>query len=132
MISVGLTSKYWAISSLIDAEALYRELDEVANEPTRMGFADRGRYDLFLDIKHGTRDRFDDDKARRFVETLVRGLQQKRFRAGWYESDLDLNTIRTDLKALGDGDEYELLGISDDENLVEKLMNRLVQHYAVG
>lgn len=117
---------------LLDTEALYKELDEVANEPTRMGFSDRGRYDLFLDLKHGTGERFDEDKSRRFVETLVRGLQQIRFRAGWHESDLDVNTIRTDLKVLGDGVDYESLGISDDENLVEKLMNRLVQHYAVG
>ncbi len=42
-----------------------------------------------------------------------------------------MNAIRTDLKVLGDGADYESLGISDDENLVEKLMNRLVQHYAV-
>jgi type I restriction enzyme R subunit len=117
---------------LRQTEALYQQLDEVANEPIRMGFADRGGYDLFLDLKHGTGERFDEDKARRFVETLVRGLEQKRFRAGWHESELDVNAIRTDLKVLGDGTEYESLGISDDETLVEKLMNRLEQHYAVG
>jgi type I restriction enzyme, R subunit len=119
------------VDLLHETEALYQQLDQVANEPARMGFADRGRYDLFLDLKHNTRERFDEDKARRFVETLVRGLQQKRFRAGWHESDLELNAIRTDLKVLSDGDEYESLGIGDDENLVEKLMNRLEQHYAV-
>ena len=69
---------------------------------------------MFLDIKHGTGDRFDEDQARRFVETLVCGLQQKRFRAGWHESDLEVNAIRTDLKVLGDGIEYESLAISDD------------------
>ncbi len=113
-----------------DTEALYQQLDNVANEPVRMGFADRGRYDLFLDLKHGTAERFDEGAARRFVETLVGGLQQKRFRAGWQESDLEVNAIRTELKVLGDDPDFETMGISDDADMVEKLMNRLEQHYA--
>jgi hypothetical protein len=38
---------------LHDLEKLYGEVGEVGNLPTRMGFEDRGRFDLFLDIKHG-------------------------------------------------------------------------------
>jgi type I restriction enzyme R subunit len=117
---------------LRDTEALYQQLDDVANEPVRMGFADRGRYDLFLDLKHATAELFDENSARRFVETLVGGLQQKRFRAGWHESVLEVNAIRTELKVLGDDPDFESMAISDNKDLVEKLINRLEQHYACG
>src|SRR5262249_55965525 len=39
---------------LLDLEKLYKDVDQVGNLPHRMGFADRGRFDLFLDIKHAT------------------------------------------------------------------------------
>ena len=117
---------------LRDTEALYQQLDDVANEPVRMGFIDRGRYDLFLDLKHATAELFDENAARRFVETLVGGLQQKRFRSGWQESDLEVNAIRTELKVLGDDPDFEPMAIGDNQDLVEKLMNRLEQHYACG
>ena len=58
---------------LLDLEKLYGEVDEVGNLPKRMGFEDRGRYDLFLEIKHATGAAFDETKARQFVYVLVAG-----------------------------------------------------------
>ena len=48
---------------LADLQSLYNEVDEVGNLPTRMGFADRGRFDLFLEVKHATGDQFDEAQA---------------------------------------------------------------------
>ena len=111
-------------------EKLYGEVDEVGNLPQRMGFEDRGRFDLFLDIKHATGDVFDEAKARQFVDLLVGGLK-KGFFAGWQESELEQQRIETDIKTLADGDDYASLGISDNANLVETLVKRLIQHYAI-
>src|SRR5207247_4214257 len=44
---------------LLGLEQLYGEVDEVGNLPKRMGFEDRGRFDLFLEIKHATGEAFD-------------------------------------------------------------------------
>jgi type I restriction enzyme R subunit len=115
---------------LKELEELYGEVDEVGNLPQRMGFEDRGRFDLYLDIKHETGEVFDDQKARQFVEVLVAGLTKTLF-VGWHESDLEKRRIETDIKTLADGDEVESLGISDNVNLVELLVKRLVQHYGV-
>jgi hypothetical protein len=35
------------------------------------------------------------------------------------------------IKTLSDGDDYASLGISDNVNLVETLLKRLIQHYAI-
>jgi type I restriction enzyme R subunit len=116
---------------LRDLEGLFTEVDEVGNLPTRMGFADRGRFDLFLDIKHGTGNAFDEGRARQFVDVLVAGLSRTLY-AGWQESDLECRRVQTDIKTLADGDDYESLSISGNDNLVEVMVNRLAQHYAIG
>jgi len=115
---------------LLDLETLYGTVDEVGNLPKRMGFADRGRFDLFLDIKHATGAVFDEAKSRQFVEVLVAGLTRALY-AGWQESELERRRVETDIKTLADGDDYAALGIADNANLVEVLVKRLVQHYGI-
>jgi hypothetical protein len=116
---------------LLDLEKLYKNVDEVGNLPHRMGFADRGRYDLFLDIKHAVGAAFDDSKARQYVDVLVGGLFKGLY-AGWQESELKRNDIVIDIKTLGDDDDFAPLGISDNANLVEMLLKRLIQHYSIA
>jgi type I restriction enzyme R subunit len=115
---------------LRDLEQLYGDVDEVGNLPTRMGFKDRGRFDLFLDIKHSTGHAFDETKARQFGDVLVAGLTKGLY-AGWQESEQERRRVETDIKTLADGDDYASLGVSDNANLVDTLVKRLIQHYAI-
>jgi type I restriction enzyme, R subunit len=115
---------------LADLFKLYGEVDEIGNLPKRMGFEDRGRYDLFLDIKHKTGTAFDETKARQFADILEAGLCKALY-AGWQESELKRKETVTDIKALADGDKFASLGISDNADLVETLLKRLIQHYAI-
>jgi len=39
--------------------------------------------------------------------------------------------VETDIKTLADGDDYASLSISDNANLVDTLVKRLIQHYAI-
>lgn len=94
---------------LLDLENLYKDVDEVGNLPHRMGFEDRGRYDLFLDIKHAVGAVFDEAKALQFVDVLVGGLMKGLY-AGWQESELKRNDVVTDIKTLGDDDDFASLG----------------------
>lgn len=116
---------------LLELEKLYTDVDDVGNLPHRMGFADRGRYDLFLDIKHAVGADFDETKARQFADVLVGGMFKGLY-AGWQESELKRNDIVIDIKSLGDDDDFASLGISDNVNLVETLLKRLIQHYSVA
>jgi type I restriction enzyme R subunit len=116
---------------LLELEQLYREIDEVSNLPTRMGFSDRGQFDLYLEIKHSTGERFIDTVARHFVERLVLGLKNRHLRVGWQESEIFRSRVATDIRTLGDADEFAALGISEDRELVEALLKRCIQHYAI-
>lgn len=112
---------------LKELETLFREVDQAGTLPERMGFSDKGRFDLYTEIKHGAKS-FDDAHAREFVETLLTGLAPRLY-AGWQESDLERKRIATEIKTLADGNGFETMGISDNETLVDALVNRLIQHY---
>jgi type I restriction enzyme R subunit len=114
-------------SLLKELEELFSEVDEVGTLPERMGFSDKGRFDLYTEIKHAAKS-FDDAHAREFVDTLLAGLAPRLY-AGWQESDLERKRIATEIKALADGNGFEVMGISDNDALIEALVNRLVQHY---
>jgi len=115
---------------LLGLEGLYSDVEEVGLLPERSGFADRGRFDLFLDIKHATGDLFDESSAREFVEVLIGGLLPVLY-TGWQENEFELDRVATDIRVLADGDRYESMGISENTDLVETLVKRLVQHYRI-
>lgn len=116
---------------LLELEALFGEVEEVDLLPQRMGFSDRGRYDMFLEIKHAVGSAFNEDASRQFVEVLVSGLKSWLY-VGWHESELEQRRIETDIKTLADGDDYASIEISEKTNLVEALLKRLIQHYKMG
>jgi type I restriction enzyme R subunit len=115
---------------LMDLQTLYSEVESVELLPQRMGFPDRGTFDLFMEIKNSTVEGFDEARARQFVEVLINGLKGTLY-AGWQESDLERRRVQTNLKTLADGDDYSALRINENENLVEVLMKRLIQHYGI-
>ena len=115
---------------LIELEGLYGDVEQVGLLPHRMGFADRGRYDLFLEIKHALGPTFEEAAARQFVDILVAGLSKGLY-VGWQESALKCKDMATDIKTLADGDEFAMFGISEKADLVETLLNRLIQHYGI-
>ncbi len=115
---------------LIELGGLYRELDEVASLPERMGFAERGEFDVYMELKNGLGERFDDPLARDYAGQAARLIKRKAY-AGWQDSPQELKRIRTDLVVLALDNAFEPLGIAGDEELVESMMRRLAQHYGL-
>ena len=115
---------------LMALQSLYSEIELVGLLPQRMGFSDRGTFDLFMDIKNASSEAFDEASAHQFVDVLVNGLKGTLY-SGWQESELERRRVETSLKTLADGDDYATLRINENENLVEVLMKRIIQHYSV-
>jgi type I restriction enzyme R subunit len=120
-----------SIEKLIDdLSALYGELDEVASLPERMGFAERGEFDVYMELKHALGDRFDDAAGRGFAAGIVRLIKRKAY-AGWQDNPQELKRFRTDIGVLALDDDIAALGIADDNELMEAVLRRLVQHYGL-
>ncbi len=104
-------------------------MDEVGEQPKREGFKDRGRYDLFLDLKHALGGKFDDAKARAFVEMLIAGLEKSLFKTGWHEFEPMKKRVAETIRVVSDGPDFERMHIGDTPDLAEQLLKRLIQHY---
>jgi len=115
---------------LNDLSSLYQELEEAATLPERMGFAERGEFDLYMEVKNALPASFDDVTARGFSAKAAWFVKQKAY-AGWQDNPMELKRLRAELEILGHDDEYSLLCIPDNEELLDALLNRLAQHYGV-
>ena len=122
------------ICELLYAYCIGRKVDLFGNLPTDAAAIRPDVLSLHKgvgDIKHAVGAAFDEDRARQFVDVLVGGLLKGLY-AGWQESEVKRNDVVTDIKTLGDDDDFASLGISDNVNLVETLLKRLIQHYSIS
>lgn len=115
---------------LKELEGLYCELDDVASLPHRMGFEDRGSFDVFTEIKNKKGADLDTDLSRDFAKAVADRIKSKIY-IGWQESDREKKRMQTEVELIALSEEYESLDISDDDELMERIMNRIVQHYSL-
>lgn len=114
---------------LTDLEGLYSELDDVASLPERLGFDDRGSFDIFTEIKN-RKDNIDSELLKAFTKELVSIIKNKIYKR-WQENDKEIPRIQLDIEVLAAGNDYDELGISDDEEIIEAIINRIIQHYSI-
>jgi type I restriction enzyme R subunit len=115
---------------LKDLEELFGEVEQVATLPQKMGFDDRGSFDIYIEIKNGRDDKIDLEIAKDFAKKLSQSIKNKIY-IGWQESDAEVKRFEVDLKIFADFDEYESLNISDDKELVDRIVKRIIQHYSI-
>lgn len=115
---------------LKELEGLYCELDDVASLPHRMGFEDRGSFDVFTEIKNKKGADLDTDLSRDFAKAVADRIKSKIY-IGWQESEREKKRMQTEVELIALSEEYESLDISDDDEMMERIMNRIVQHYSL-
>ena len=113
---------------LMELEELYSELDQVASLPQREGFPDRASFDVFIEIKNRKLE-IDLTLVKDFAKTLCSQIKNDTY-SGWQNYEREIKRIKTDVKILLTSDEYRRLDLVEDEELLDKIVGRLVQHYA--
>lgn len=109
---------------------LYTELDDVASLPQRMGFADRGTFELFMAIKNARIDAFDEPLVRTFAEDVVKTVIRKKIYIGWQDNENEVRRIRLNMQVFAAADEYQSLHVDDDETLIDTLMSHVIRQYS--
>jgi type I restriction enzyme R subunit len=110
---------------------LYAELDDIATLPQRLGFEDRGTFDIFTEIKNARAGSLDELLAKQFVKDLFDNVIKKRIYMGWQENDLEPKRLKVDISIFAASDEYQGLQIDDDSELLDRIMKRVIQHYSL-
>lgn len=114
---------------LIDLEELYSELDDVASLPERTGFDDRGGFDIYTEIRNRLPNT-NSDLLKAFTKELVYIIKNKIYK-GWQDNDKEIKRIQLEIEVLAAGNDYDGLNISDDEETIEAIINRIIQHYSI-
>lgn len=116
---------------LLKLSELYSELDDVASLPSRMGFPDKGSFEIFTLIKNEEGNSFDEGLAKDFSMEAVEKIKSKIY-IGWHEVPREFDRIQTAIELLAVNPKYEELKISENPELVERIMRSVFQNYKLS
>lgn len=110
---------------------LYTELDEVASLPQRMGFPDRGTFEIFTLIKNSTSTNFNEELSRDFSLSALDNVIKKKIYIGWQDVPREYERLQTEIELLAANPKYEELRLDENEELIDRIMKSILAIYSL-
>lgn len=117
---------------LLELGDLYIELDDIATLPQRMGFEDKGTFEIFTHIKNAQVDSFHEELTREFAIDVVDSVIRKKVYIGWQDVSNEVNRLRVNIEIFAASDKYQQLAIDDDSQLMDVIMRSVVNNYGLN
>jgi type I restriction enzyme, R subunit len=111
---------------------LYSELDEVASLPQRMGFPDKGTFEIFTLIKNTSKADFNEELTRDFSLNAFDSVIKKKIYIGWQDVPREYERLQTDIELLAANPKFEELKIDEQEELIERIMKAILVNYSLN
>lgn len=111
---------------------LYSELDDVASLPTRMGFVDKGTFEIYTVIKNSSKVDFNEELVRDFALSILDNIIKKKIYIGWQDVPREYERLQSDIELLAVNPRFEELGIDEHEDLLERIMRAVLQNYSLS
>mgnify|MGYP007069974547 FL=1 len=108
---------------------LYTEVDEAIEIPRRMGFEDKGTFEIYQNIKN-TASHFEEELVRKFANELVRIIRKRLF-VGWQDTRT-YNYVEGDVELMLINGDYKSLELEKVEGLAKQLMQSIVENYSLN
>lgn len=115
---------------LMQLSTLYTEVDEAIEIPKKMGFADKGTFEIFQIIKNELSD-FDEQLVREFANEQAQRILSKIY-IGWQEVPQEYNRFKADMELLAANPKYESLNLDFDGPLGDTLMKSILQNFSLN
>jgi type I restriction enzyme R subunit len=109
---------------------LYTEVDEAIEIPKKMGFADKGTFEIYQIIKNEIPN-FDEQLVREFANEQAQRILSKIY-IGWQEVTQEYNRFRTDMELLSVNPKYESLNLDIDGPLGDALMDSVLKNFSLN
>jgi len=113
---------------LRDLGTLYFEIDNVSSLPQKEGFPDRASFDMYIEIKNKYPD-LDKEQIKSFTIDFTSHFKGKIY-PGWQNYNKERKNLKTDIKLFLAEEKYKELHFENDDELINKLCERIIQHYA--
>lgn len=111
---------------------LYAELDEVASLPQRMGFPDKGTFEIFTLIKNVSQADFNEELSRDFSLSAFDSVIKKKIYIGWQDVPREYERLQTDIELLAANPKYEELRLDEHEELLDRIMKAILRNYSLN
>lgn len=116
---------------LLKLNNLYNELDDVASLPQRMGFPDKGSFEIYTHIKNKSDGEFYEELVRDFAIEASKMIQSKIY-IGWQDVPREFERIQSDIELLSVNPKFEQLKIDENTELIEGIMKAVLQNYKLN
>ena len=105
-------------------------MDEAIEVPKKMGFADKGTFEIYQIIKNEIPN-FDEQLVREFANEQAQRILSKIY-IGWQEVPQEYNRFKADMELLSVNPKYESLNLDIDGPLGDALMNSILQNFSLN
>lgn len=109
---------------------LYMEVDEAIEMPRKMGFDNKGTFEIYQTIKNHI-ENFSEELVRDFAEELTRRIRAKIY-IGWQEVTQEYNRMKFEIELLAANEKYESLNLDIEGELGEQLMNSITDNFSLN
>ncbi len=116
---------------LLELGKLYNELDDIATLPQRMGFEDKGTFEIYTLIKNARTTDFYEELTREFAKDVVDTVIRKKVYIGWQDVANEINRLRVNIEIFAAADNYQQLAIDDDAELMDAIMLSVVKNFGL-
>lgn len=122
-----------AIEELIEKlTSLYDELDDIATLPQRMGFEDKGRFDVFALLQNYFKKDFYKELCKEFAIELYNLEVRPKLYVGWQDIPSEIKRIKVGVEIFASQDKYMHLKIDEDDELLDQIMIVLTKNYGIN
>jgi len=109
---------------------LYTEVDEAIEIPKKMGFDNKGTFEIYQNIKNQIED-FNEELVREFAEELTRKIRSKIY-IGWQEVTQEYNRMEGEVALLAANPKYDSLNLDIDGELGKTLMKSILKNFSLN
>ena len=109
---------------------LYTEVDEAVEIPKKMGFDDKGTFEIYQILKNEF-PTFDEPLARAFANELASKVRSKIY-IGWQEVNQEYNRFLGDVALIAANPKYVALSIDENDILQETIMDSIVKNFSLN
>ena len=109
---------------------LYTEVDEAVAIPKKMGFDDKGTFEIYQILKNEL-PTFNESLARDFANELAAKVRSKIY-IGWQEVNQEYNRFLGDVALIAANPKYVALSIDENDILQEAIMDSIVRNFSLN
>lgn len=109
---------------------LYTEVDEAIELPRKMGFEDKGTFEIYQILKNNIAD-FNEELARAFAEAAAQEIKSMIY-IGWQDVTQEYNRVMREIDLLAANPKYEPLAIRVEGELGREMMESVLRNFSLN